>query len=137
MRQARRLGTVVAGAALAVGAVAVAAPAAHAHAGAPANELSGSWTRTSAAGATQTIAFKNGKVSGTGGCNRYFGTFTLDGKAVDFGPIGSTLMACEQAIMDDERAFFDALESATKAKAKGKTLTITGPDGTLVFTKKK
>ena len=133
MQQARRIGTVIAGAALALGTVAAAAPAASAHIGAPTNGLSGSWARTSTAGATQTIVFKDGKVSGKAGCNRYFGTFTLDGKTVDFGPLGSTLMACEQPIMDDERAFLDALDGATKAKVKGKTLTISGPAGTLVF----
>jgi putative lipoprotein len=50
------------------------------------------------------------RVAGNGGCNRYFGGMTLDGNRVAFGNLGSTMMACPEAVMDQERRFLNALE---------------------------
>lgn len=135
MMNGRRLGTVFASTALALGSVAAVAPAVQAHAGggSAADGITGSWARTSEHGAAQTLVFDGKKVSGKAGCNRFFGTVKIDGKKVDFGPLGSTLMACEQAVMDDEQAFLQVLDTANKAVVKGNKLTISGPDGKLVF----
>ncbi len=54
----------------------------------------------------------DGEVNGNSGCNRFFGTFTLDGDAIAFGPIGTTRMACPQPVMDLELAFLTTLEKA-------------------------
>ena len=35
---------------------------------------------------------------------------TIDGDKVTFGPMAGTLMACAEAIMDQERKFYDALD---------------------------
>ena len=51
----------------------------------------------------------DGSVSGTGGCNRYFGKAEIDEASIAFGPLGSTKMACAPAVMDQEQKFFDAL----------------------------
>ena len=51
-----------------------------------------------------------GGVSGFGGCNRYFGEAEIDGDKIRFGALGSTRMACPEAIMDQESRFFAALE---------------------------
>jgi len=51
-------------------------------------------------------------VSGNGGCNRYFGSTTVDEDEIAFGPLGNTRMACSQAIMDQEQRLLGALESA-------------------------
>lgn len=51
----------------------------------------------------------DGKVSGTGGCNRISGTASIRGDKMTFGPIVSTEMACAPAAMDQERKFFAAL----------------------------
>lgn len=56
----------------------------------------------------------DGKISGSGGCNRYFGTATVKDGAVKVGPLGATQMACVPAQMDQERKFLDAL-SATRS----------------------
>lgn len=55
----------------------------------------------------------NGRASGLGGCNRYFGdvTFADDG-TIEFGPLGSTRMACPEAAMDQEQNFFAALTAS-------------------------
>ncbi len=54
-----------------------------------------------------------GKVTGHGGCNRFFGSFTLDGDRIEFGPFGATRKACPQPVMDREREFLDTLEKTT------------------------
>ena len=60
-----------------------------------------------------TITFEpDGRVHGGSGCNRYFGTSTIDGDRVSFGAMGATRMACPGPLMDQERHFFEALGSA-------------------------
>jgi len=54
----------------------------------------------------------NLNVSGHGGCNRYFGTATVNENKIDFSALGSTRMACSQAIMDQEQRFLAALDAA-------------------------
>jgi heat shock protein HslJ len=62
-----------------------------------------------------TITFEaDGRVHGRGGCNRYFGAATMAGEQVSFGALGSTKMACAEALMDQEARFFQALESAER-----------------------
>lgn len=51
----------------------------------------------------------DGKVSGTGGCNRYMGTATLKGDAITFGPMAGTRMACAPAVMNQDDKFHAAL----------------------------
>lgn len=58
---------------------------------------------------TLTVA-ADGSVNGNGGCNGFGGTATIDGDKVTFGPLAGTLMACAEAVMDQERRFYDALE---------------------------
>jgi putative lipoprotein len=55
-----------------------------------------------------------GRASGTGGCNRYFGDVTLGPGTIGFGPIGSTRMACPEAVMEQEQRFFQALEASRR-----------------------
>jgi heat shock protein HslJ len=62
-----------------------------------------------------TITFEaDGRVHGGGGCNRYFGSGTMDGEQITFGALGSTKMACAPALMDQEARFFRALETAER-----------------------
>ena len=53
----------------------------------------------------------NMNVSGNAGCNRNFGSATVTGEKITFGPLGSTRMACPQSIMDQEQRFLSALKS--------------------------
>ncbi len=58
-----------------------------------------------------TLTFdQSDKINGSGGCNNYFGTASIANKALSIGPVGSTQMACEPAVMDQEMNFFAALE---------------------------
>ncbi len=54
-----------------------------------------------------------GTVSGNGGCNTYSGPMNTANGAFALGPFISTLMACEQSVMDQEAAYLAALEAAT------------------------
>ncbi|MCP5364107.1 MAG: META domain-containing protein [Hyphomicrobiales bacterium] len=60
--------------------------------------------------AQTTISFDaDGRVSGSGGCNRYFGPVTMGENTIAFGVLGSTRRACPPALMDQEQKFFGAL----------------------------
>lgn len=55
-------------------------------------------------------------VAGSSGCNNYTGTASLDIEdgALTFGPdLASTMMACDQPIMDQEQKYLDALARVT------------------------
>jgi heat shock protein HslJ len=58
------------------------------------------------------------QVSGMAGCNRFFGTVTIDGDAISFGALGATRMACPPAIMDQEDRFLKALANARRFETK-------------------
>ncbi len=72
--------------------------------------------------ALSTVRFDaGGKVSGSGGCNRLFGTVTVAGNSLAFGGIGTTRMACPPAVMQQESKFLNALGAA-------RTFRFTGPN---------
>lgn len=55
-----------------------------------------------------------GRVAGSTGCNRLVGGFTLTGEGLQFGAMGSTMMACPEPLMAQERRMLDALEQVTR-----------------------
>jgi len=65
---------------------------------------------------------EQGNVGGNGGCNVYGGSYSLDGDAITFEGIFSTMMACPE--LDVEQAFFNALSSATTFTLSGDRLII-------------
>lgn len=79
------------------------------------------WRAVSVAGAAPvagrepTIRFEADRISGTTGCNQYFGGYTLVGGAIAFSAVGMTRMACDDAIGRLEGAFTSALTAATTA----------------------
>lgn len=73
----------------------------------------------------------DGNVGGSAGCNRYSGTYTVSGNIITFSsPIASTMMMCEQPVMDQEAAYFKALGEAQTFAVNGDQLTLTAGDGT-------
>ena len=60
-------------------------------------------------GVVVTLLLEDGGIGGSGGCNSYFGSYTLDGDAVTFSEIGSTLMVCDSPAGDVETAYFTNL----------------------------
>ncbi len=65
-----------------------------------------------AEGTTITATFKAGQVTGHAGCNNYFADYTVDGNKITIGAPGSTRMACDQPVMDQEFAYLAALQTA-------------------------
>lgn len=66
-----------------------------------------------------------GRVYGSGSCNLYNGPATLTGETLSVGNLATTGRACPDAIMTQERRFFDAL-----TKVIGFDI---GPDGALIL----
>jgi len=77
----------------------------------------------------------NLNVSGNGGCNRYFGTATVNENQIDFDALGSTRMACSPAIMNQEQRLFAALGSARswQIDAERELLTMKNEEGRAIL----
>ena len=71
------------------------------------------------------------QVAGSGGCNRMFGVYELNGAALRFSGVGSTKMACKDG-MDTESAFFAALLRVAKWRMNGQQLELTDASGTVL-----
>jgi len=61
-----------------------------------------------------TADFTRDRVSGSGGCNRYFGDIKTTNAKLSIGPLGSTQMACEGKVMDLEMKYLKALQGAQR-----------------------
>jgi heat shock protein HslJ len=74
----------------------------------------------------------DGTLTGTGGCNTYSASYTLDGSSLSIGPLAATRLSCTDngAI---EPAYLDTLQGATSWSVAGDNLTIEGTTP-LVFT---
>jgi len=70
-------------------------------------------------------------VSGSDGCNRIAGSFTLQGANVTFGQMLGTLMACGTSA-ESERAFRDALQATRRFRIVGGRLELFNDAGTRV-----
>lgn len=75
---------------------------------------------------TPTLEFAGDRVSGTGGCNRYFGGYEAQGDQISFGGVGSTRMACEGPVMAQENAFHTTLAAVRAYRREGETLVLEG-----------
>jgi heat shock protein HslJ len=72
------------------------------------------------------ISFTNdGKISGSGGCNRYFGGWGfLEGTtdAIRIWRTGSTKMACQEPVMTQEYGYLEELSRVSSLAIEGKEL---------------
>lgn len=76
-----------------------------------------------------TIAFEAGRTSGSGGCNRFMGSYDQAGEQISLGRLASTRMACAEEVMSAERAYLSALESVTSSSATGGVLVLSDSSG--------
>ena len=60
------------------------------------------------------------RVTGSGGCNRFTGTYEAGNGRLRFGRLARTMMACIE--MDTENAFLRALERTRRYRVLGRTL---------------
>jgi putative lipoprotein len=68
------------------------------------------------------------KVTGSGGCNRFNGSYEAHGDRLRFGPLAMTRMACMH--MEDETAFLRALDYTRTCRVHGRTLEFMDEKGT-------
>ena len=85
-------------------------------------------------GTRLTLMFQHGQVSGDSGCNRFHGSFEVEGSALTIQSLATTRKACEDAVMAQEQEFLRALESATTWDIVRGMLDVHRADGERVLT---
>jgi putative lipoprotein len=84
-----------------------------------------------------TAVFDGGQISGSAGCNNYFGTYVTSSSrgrnTISISELGTTMMMCAEEIAEQEQEYLAALQSATNYSIDGTTLEITSPDTRLVY----
>jgi heat shock protein HslJ len=86
-------------------------------------------------GSEITLIFnKDGSISGSGGINRYFGSYTQTGNMVTFGTLGCTEMAGPEPLMDQESTYFRLLDSVRSFHTSGSTLGLSDVTGRVLLT---
>jgi heat shock protein HslJ len=77
-----------------------------------------------------TLVFDGPRISGFGGCNRYFGQVVEKSPgAIVVGPMGSTKMACPAPAMELEDRFLPAMSRMTRYSFLGGRLILSASDG--------
>jgi heat shock protein HslJ len=84
------------------------------------------------AGTTVSLDFQNGKLSGSGTCNRFNASYTNENGHLTIGSVVSTRMACEPTSMQQEQRFFQALSRVTAQRVAGTRLEMLADDQTTV-----
>jgi heat shock protein HslJ len=84
-------------------------------------------------GSEITLVFNDDRLSGNASCNNYFSQYTVEGKELTLGPVGSTLMACPD--MDDETTYLEALSDVSRFRVDEQQLVLINSAGkdSLVF----
>jgi uncharacterized membrane protein/heat shock protein HslJ len=76
----------------------------------------------------------DGKLHGSGGCNRYFATYEIGpGDSLKIKSIGATRMACPQGFMDQEMRYFEALQRVSKFRVQKNLLQLFYENGQRVL----
>jgi heat shock protein HslJ len=77
-----------------------------------------------------TLRLENGRATGSAGCNSFTAAYKLDGERLEFRSITSTEMACEPAVMEQERSFLSILAAVRSFSRYGNgSLALIAPDG--------
>ena len=83
-----------------------------------------------AADTSASMSLDAGTASIFGGCNSFFGSYTLDGQSLTFGDeFTSTLVECEPAVMEQEQATIAALGNVASYATEGDLLDLLDDDG--------
>jgi heat shock protein HslJ len=110
----------------------------------PAAQLTGTWKltalgpvesiTTAVTDAEATLTFgDDGTVTGNSGCNSIGGEYKIEDKKITFDNLTSTLMACDDARMDQESTITQVLSGTADLEIEDQTLTITNNGVSLVF----
>lgn len=80
--------------------------------------------------------FSTDQISGSTGCNSYFGTYTVNGSELSIGDVASTEMWCmePEGVMDQEQAFLAVLASVASYRlAEGRLELLDGVGGVILI----
>ncbi|MEM7670060.1 MAG: META domain-containing protein [Pseudomonadota bacterium] len=69
------------------------------------------------------------RMSGNAGCNKFKGSYKIDGDRVNFGAPAMTRRGCTPPIMDREKGYLRALERTTRYERDGDILYLFDPNG--------
>ena len=81
---------------------------------------------------TATLAFEDGDVAGTDGCNRFRGSYEFSDGKIRIGKLASTMMACPEPVMRQAGTFTAALERARRATLEDDSLVLHDGEGELL-----
>lgn len=105
--------------------------------------LAGTWTLVSYGAADApipalpaapiTLTFAPTGVTGNAGCNTFGGSFEYNASVLAFRDIASTLIACDQPVMDQEVAFMTAINTASTFQLVNGQLQLAYEGGVLTF----
>jgi heat shock protein HslJ len=94
----------------------------------------GSQTPAASGIRTSLIFGADGQVSGSLGCNGFSGNYQVNDGKLDFGPLASTMMACQEPQMTQESSAFLVLTGTVRFTLDGSTLTIFDTSGANALT---
>jgi heat shock protein HslJ/membrane-bound inhibitor of C-type lysozyme len=85
-----------------------------------------------------TILFmEEGRVAGNASCNRFIGGYHLTGEGLSFSQMGTTMMACEEALSRQETRFLELLQAVFRFEiSPEKRLVLHTPDGRSITAKR-
>ena len=85
-------------------------------------------------GTTLTLSFSDGSIVGHAGCNRFRAAYSRDGNRLVVGPVAATRKFCaKKGVMQQEREFLAAIESATTWAIERNMLDLHRADGERVL----
>lgn len=85
---------------------------------------------SSSRSATLHFGAHDGQISGSGGCNTFGGSYSVNGTQLQIGALRSTLIGClDPVVSGQERHYFQALPRVATYRLAGNTLTLSGDSG--------
>lgn len=84
---------------------------------------------------TATFESAERQITGSAGCNSYFGAYEINGNKLMIGPVGSTEMYCmePEGVMDQETEYLKALQAASNYEIVDGKLRIYSEEYVLLF----
>lgn len=85
---------------------------------------------------TITALFKDGKITGSAGCNNYWADYKVSGQEITIGMAASTRMFCSNppGIMEQEKVFLEALREVKCYRLSGSRLELLDVNGAMMVT---
>jgi heat shock protein HslJ len=81
-----------------------------------------------------TLFLEAGQASGAAGCNTFSGGYVIDGSALTFGPMMSTLMICEDQTASIEASYLAAFPLVASYSLDGEALGLLDESGAVLLT---